>query len=157
MTTTGGSFTLRRTASAICTRQGSARTSPRVGIVVFSLHAAYLTPSTVPRGNLPEHVMSSTQLEPSWKALGMTARTYSWGKSVPRQLAYPPHTGSDRAPRVRVSRTMQVRSREHDGVLHPPGHDRGRAGEHARERAGPAAVVNRAGDGTVSIHGTGTA
>ena len=95
MTTTGGSFTLRRTASAICTRQGSARTSPRVGIVVFFVLAARLTPSTVSRGNLPEHVMSETQLEPSWKALGMTASTYSWGKSVPAQLTGSSHLSRD--------------------------------------------------------------
>ena len=154
MTTTGRPFTLRRTASAICTRQGSARTSPRVGVVVFFLLAAHLTSSIVSRGNLPEHVMSETQLEPSWKALGMTASTYSWGKLVPALLTGSSHIVANRTPRVRVSRTMQVRPREHDGVFYPPGHDRERAGEHARSRAGPAAVVHRAGDGTVSVHGT---
>ncbi|KAI1792016.1 hypothetical protein LXA43DRAFT_862099, partial [Ganoderma leucocontextum] len=31
------------------------------------------------KGNtLPEHIISETQLEPSWKALGMTPSTYSW-------------------------------------------------------------------------------
>ncbi|KAM5538398.1 hypothetical protein V8D89_008000 [Ganoderma adspersum] len=43
--------------------------------------------SQIARGGLPEHIISETQLEPSWKALGMTASTYSWEHLVFAYLA----------------------------------------------------------------------
>ena len=35
---------------------------------------------TVPRGMLPDSVLSHTSLRDAWRALGLTAFTYSWGK-----------------------------------------------------------------------------
>ena len=95
----------------------------------LSFVSAFLTFYAAPTEALTEHMVSETQLEASWRALGITPGAHSWSKFIPEiNIAHSSETAAGRTPCLRVPSPVQMRSREHDGLLHPPRRDRGRDG-----------------------------
>lgn len=68
----------RRTASVTCTRPVSVLTYLSVSAAYLHRHSR-LTTNAVSRDGLPDQLVGYAPLEASWKTLGMTPSSYTWG------------------------------------------------------------------------------